>query len=121
MPAVAILRAEGAALLALAVLAYARLGGEWLPFALLLFVPDVGILGYALGDRAGALAYNALHAMVTPLALAGAGIVLAVPAALLVSLIWLAHIGMDRALGYGLILPAGFRHTHLGSIGRPRG
>ena len=28
-----------------------------------------------------------------------------------------AHIGIDRALGYGLKLPSGFKHTHLGVIG----
>jgi hypothetical protein len=30
----------------------------------------------------------------------------------------LAHVGMDRALGYGLKLPTDFRDTHLGRIGR---
>ena len=31
-----------------------------------------------------------------------------------------AHVGMDRALGYGLKLPTDFRDTHLGQIGRDR-
>jgi hypothetical protein len=35
-----------------------------------------------------------------------------------VGLIWCAHIGFDRALGYGLKSPEGFRFTHLGKIGR---
>jgi hypothetical protein len=34
-------------------------------------------------------------------------------------LLWLAHIGMDRAFGFGLKYPDSFRHTHLGVIGRP--
>lgn len=38
----------------------------------------------------------------------------------LLALIWFAHIGMDRALGYGLKYPSGFRETHLGRIGAPR-
>jgi hypothetical protein len=29
-----------------------------------------------------------------------------------------AHIGVDRALGFGLKLPTGVRDTHLGRIGR---
>lgn len=29
-----------------------------------------------------------------------------------------AHVGFDRALGYGLKLPTGFKDTHLGRIGR---
>jgi hypothetical protein len=28
-------------------------------------------------------------------------------------LIWLAHVGADRLLGYGLKYPTGFRDTHL--------
>jgi hypothetical protein len=32
----------------------------------------------------------------------------------------MAHIGLDRALGYGLKLPDDFRHTHLGTIGADR-
>jgi hypothetical protein len=34
--------------------------------------------------------------------------------------IWIAHIGFDRALGYGLKYGSGFTHTHLGRIGRDR-
>jgi len=32
------------------------------------------------------------------------------------ALIWAAHIGFDRFLGYGLKYPVAFRVTHLGSI-----
>ena len=35
-----------------------------------------------------------------------------------VALVWFAHIGMDRALGYGLKYETDFRDTHLGRIGR---
>ena len=34
------------------------------------------------------------------------------------ALIWAAHIGFDRALGYGLKYPTSFGETHLGRIGR---
>ena len=33
-------------------------------------------------------------------------------------LVWLAHIGMDRLLGYGLKYDDHFQHTHLGLIGK---
>ncbi len=46
------------------------------------------------------------------------GIVLAEPLAGSISLIWLAHIGIDRALGYGLKYADGFGFTHLGRIGK---
>ena len=32
--------------------------------------------------------------------------------------LWLAHIGIDRALGYGLKYATGFSYTHLGRIGK---
>jgi hypothetical protein len=35
-----------------------------------------------------------------------------------VAIVWFAHIGLDRALGYGLKYADGFQHTHLGTIGR---
>ena len=40
------------------------------------------------------------------------------PLILSIAMIWLAHIGIDRALGYGLKYEAGFGFTHLGRIGR---
>jgi hypothetical protein len=33
--------------------------------------------------------------------------------ALLVALIWAAHIGADRLVGYGLKFESGFENTHL--------
>jgi hypothetical protein len=40
------------------------------------------------------------------------------PIVLSLAIIWLAHIGFDRALGYGLKYAAGFGFTHLGRIGK---
>ena len=40
------------------------------------------------------------------------------PLLLSISMIWLAHIGFDRTLGYGLKYSAGFGFTHLGRIGK---
>ena len=33
-----------------------------------------------------------------------------------IALIWAAHIGVDRVLGYGLKYPTAFRDTHLGPV-----
>jgi hypothetical protein len=38
------------------------------------------------------------------------------PLALALGLIWLAHIGMDRALSYGLKYDSDFTHTHLANL-----
>ncbi len=114
----AILRLEGAAALAAAVALYAHTGFSWPLFALLLLAPDLAMLAYLIGPRAGAAAYNVVHtyALAVPLALAGYW--LASPLASAVGLIWIAHIGMDRMLGYGLKYASGFRDTHLGRVGR---
>jgi hypothetical protein len=114
----AILRVEGAAIFGLAVFLYARGDYGWLMFALLLLVPDMGLLGYAAGPRAGAISYNAVHTTVGPVVLAAIGILAGSPRVVSVALVWFAHIGMDRSLGYGLKHTSGFRDTHLGRIGR---
>jgi Domain of unknown function (DUF4260) len=113
-----LLRLEGAALFALAVFLYPKVDDSWLMFAALFLAPDLSMAGYLAGPRVGALIYNAAHVTLGPIALAIAGFLY--PAVLLIALalIWLAHIGIDRALGYGLKYEAGFRLTHLGRIGR---
>jgi hypothetical protein len=114
----AILRLEGAAALAASVALYAHAGLSWPLFALLILAPDLAMLGYLIGPRAGAAVYNLVHTYALALPLALAGYWLASPLALALGLIWIAHIGMDRMFGYGLKYPSGFRDTHLGRIGR---
>lgn len=112
------MQTEGLAICAAAVLIYFRAGYSWQEFALLFLVPDLSMLGYLAGRRIGALAYNVAHSYVGPALLAAFG--LAANDALLtpIALIWVAHIGLDRMLGYGLKYGAGFGHTHLGHVGR---
>jgi hypothetical protein len=113
----AVLRLEGAAAFAAAVALYGHAGFSWPLFALLFLAPDLAMLAYLLGPRAGALVYNLAHtyALALPLALAGFYLGSALVAAL--GLIWIAHIGLDRMLGYGLKYRSGFGDTHLGRIG----
>ena len=113
-----LLRLEGLALLAGALLLYAQAQGSWLMFAGLFLVPDLSFAGYLFGPRVGAAAYNAAHSTLGPLALAAAGITGGLQFPFTLALIWLAHVGFDRALGYGLKYASGFRDTHLGRIGR---
>ncbi|HEY7331611.1 MAG TPA: DUF4260 domain-containing protein [Candidatus Limnocylindria bacterium] len=90
----------------------------WLLPALLL--PDGSAVGYLVNPRVGALTYNAVHNWTLALAVLGIGWWLSSTPALLVGAVLLAHVGMDRALGYGLKLPTSFQDTHLGRIGRGR-
>jgi Domain of unknown function (DUF4260) len=112
----AMLRVEGATLLATSVLLYWLNGGSWVMFALLLFVPDLSMLGYLAGTRVGAATYNVFHAYPLPGGVAMLGLIGGSPLAVAVALIWLAHIGLDRMLGYGLKYPTEFKDTHLGRV-----
>ena len=112
------LRLEGLAVLLLSFALYREHGSGWLLFLALFFVPDVTMLGYLRDARVGALVYNLGHTYTGPLLLGAASVVTGNALLLSLSLIWTAHIGLDRMLGYGLKLPTGFQDTHLGRIGR---
>jgi hypothetical protein len=115
-----ILRLEGAAAFAAAIALYAHAGFSWLMFAVLILAPDLAMLPYLIGPRAGAAAYNLVHTYALALPLTLAGFWLASPIASALGLIWIAHIGMDRMFGYGLKYTSGFGDTHLGRIGKRR-
>lgn len=108
--------------MAAAAVLYGQAGGSWVMFLLLFFVPDVSFAGYLGGPRVGAVIYNMVHSYAAPLA--ATLVLLVAGSSLTLPLIWFAHIGFDRALGYGLKYPSSFHDTHLGRIGRekaPRG
>lgn len=109
-------RLEGLAFLVAAVAAYAVIGASWWLFALLLFVPDLSMAGYWINNIVGQAAYNLVHTYALPLLLALLGFGLGQSLLLTIALIWLAHIGMDRAVGYGLKEDKGFKFTHLGAL-----
>jgi len=113
------LRLEGLAVLAVAVLVYQRGGHSWMLLALLFLAPDLSFAGYLAGPRVGAAVYNAAHSYVGPAIAAALALLTGRPPVL--ACIWAAHIGFDRALGYGLKYPTAFGDTHLGAIGRGRG
>jgi hypothetical protein len=112
-----LLRLEGAALAAACIYGYYRLGGSWWMFAALILVPDVSFAGYLAGSRTGAIAYNTMHVTLGPLLCGLLGVLLPQFDLIAVALIWGAHIGVDRALGFGLKYSAGAALTHLGRIG----
>ncbi len=114
------LRAEGLAVLIASMALYRLDGGGWAWFALFLLLPDLSMLGYLAGPGVGARAYNAVHSYAGPLLLALIGAGLGSRGIVSLALIWTAHIGLDRALGYGLKYPTAFGDTHLGLVGKTR-
>ena len=114
------LRLEGLAAFGAGLALFGASGGSWLLFVPLLLVPDISAIGYLAGPRVGSFTYNLLHNWVPGIVALGLGAWLASPAVVLVAAILIAHVGMDRAVGYGLKLPSSFQDTHLGRMGRAR-
>jgi hypothetical protein len=104
-----LLHLEGGAVLALSLWLYARTGASWGFFALLILAPDLSALGYLAGPRLGSVAYNAAHTYLVPVTLYAVGFA---PLAL----VWAAHVGGDRLLGFGLKYPTRFQDTHLARV-----
>jgi len=105
-------------LVKLQVLCASCFGLGWGTFALFFLTPDLSLLGYLAGPKIGAVSYNLAHSYIGAVVCLAAGVVFPAPTILCIGLIWCAHIGFDRALGYGLKYPDGFGFTHLGRIGR---
>lgn len=112
-----LIRLEWLAVLIMAVAAYWSGGYAWWIFALLILAPDLTMIGYLAGPYIGAITYNVVHTVIAPLALAALGLWFGLDWALQIAIILLAHIAIDRALGYGLKLSTGFKDTHMGRIG----
>lgn len=102
----------------------------WWTYLLLLLGPDIGMLGYLVNTRVGAITYNLLHHKGLAVAVLGVGLFLgeqlyvSLPAALdqtywtITGLVLFGHASMDRMVGYGLKFGDHFQHTHLGWIGK---
>jgi uncharacterized membrane protein len=100
------------------VVLYLQLNGNALWLLPLLLAPDLSMAGYLAGPRAGAIVYNLLHNLALAIVTLAVGWLGGIAVLALAGAILLAHVGMDRTLGYGLKLPTDFRDTHLGRIGR---
>lgn len=112
------LRLEGLAAFGAGTALFAALGGNWLFLVPLLLLPDLSAIGYVGGPRIGSFTYNLFHNWAPGLVVLGLGVWLAAPWLQLAGAMLIAHVGMDRAVGYGLKLPTSFKDTHLGRMGR---
>lgn len=105
-------------MLVAALAAYSKFGAGWGVFAATFLIPDLSFVGYLAGPRFGAIAYDAAHSYIGAVVSLSAAVMFPMTVPLAVGLVWCAHIGFDRALGYGLKYSNGFGYTHLGLIGR---
>jgi hypothetical protein len=110
-----LLHAEGAAVFLACLVIYGMRGYKWWLFVALFLAPDLSLLGYLGNVKLGTRLYNLVHTEALPVVLALATVFYR-PNLLAVLLIWLAHIGVDRLLGFGLKYPTRFNDTHLARV-----
>lgn len=108
-----LLRLEGLVLFLAALALYFDTGFGVVALVVLALAPDLSFFAYLGGPRLGAAVYDAVHTYVGPILLASAGVLTEWDPGTQLGLIWLAHCGIDRALGYGLKYPTAFKDTHL--------
>ena len=95
-----LLQAEGAAILIAGAYFYNSLGFAWWIFLLLFLWPDLFMVGFLLNAKIGAMLYNLVHTETLALALTLFSFSTHRAQAMAFSIIWLAHIGFDRAIGF---------------------
>ena len=111
-----ILRLEGLATFIASVYFYSIVSGNWFLFFALILVPDLAMLGYLRNKAFGSLVYNLLHNYVLGIAKILFGIYIANSLLVALGIILLAHVGMDRFLGFGLKYPTNFKHSHFQKV-----
>lgn len=115
-----LIQLEELAMLGISIYALYFLKAEWWIYPLLLLGPDISMLGYVAGSKAGAVSYNLFHHKAIAIILFLAGFVNQIYLLEITGLILFGHSCMDRMLGYGLKYFTGFQFTHLGQIGRAK-
>jgi hypothetical protein len=112
------LRLDGLVVLVGALAAFATTDQAWWLVPLLILLPDLSAVGYLGSTRSGAAIYNLGHTYLMPAVVVGLGMGFDSQITVAIGLVWFAHIGMDRAAGFGLKYEDAFKHTHLGWIGQ---
>jgi hypothetical protein len=113
-----LLKLEEAALLAVSIAGILLFEAPWWCWLLLLVGPDISMIGYIFGNKAGAFCYNLFHHKAIAVLLGVAGIVYSQETLIIAGFIIFGHSSLDRMLGFGLKTSQGFSFTHLGKIGK---
>ncbi|ANE45632.1 hypothetical protein SY83_04200 [Paenibacillus swuensis] len=111
-----LIKIEGLLVFAACIYAYVMSDYKLLWFFAFLLLPDLSMFGYLGGNRIGAISYNLAHTYVISGLILFLGILANSDMLIQVGLIWTAHIGMDRVMGYGLKYETHFKDTHLNRI-----
>ena len=115
-----LIKLEEVFMFGLSIFLFSRLDYAWWWYPLLIFAPDLSMIGYLGGTKLGAAVYNFVHHKAVGISVFVLGIILVSQPLQLIGLILFGHSSMDRILGYGLKYPDAFEHTHLGMIGNSK-
>ena len=113
-----LIQLEEAAMFLFGIFLFKQLSFVWWLFPALILLPDISMIGYAAGNKTGAVLYNIVHHKAIALIVYVIGFYLYDETIMLIGIILFAHSGMDRFFGYGLKYFTGFSFTHLGKIGK---
>ncbi len=115
-----VLKLEELAEFVLGILIFNRLEFAWWYFPLLLFTPDIGMMGYLLNTKIGAWSYNLFHHKAIAIAILVFGFFGNNQSVMLIGTILFSHAAFDRMMGYGLKYEDSFSNTHLGKVGKDK-
>ena len=113
-----ILKVEELGQFVLGIVLFSQLQYDWWVFLVWILVPDIGMLGYLINTKIGAITYNVFHHKGIAIMLLLMGMFFLGDVCTLVGIILFSHASMDRIFGYGLKYSDSFKHTHLGIIGK---
>jgi len=115
------LKLEALAMFGLGVFAFNQLDFAWWWFLVLILTPDIGMLGYLINSKIGALIYNIFHHKGLAILMYFVGVYLNNEIVQLVGIILFSHAALDRFFGYGLKYTSSFNDTHLGPLKKTEG
>lgn len=115
-----LLKSEELGLFILGIYLFSQLDYAWWWFIVLILTPDIGMLGYAVNNKTGALIYNLFHHKGIAVLVYLSGFYFTQDLLTLAGVILFSHASMDRIFGYGLKYPESFNLTHLGIIGKSK-
>jgi len=113
-----VIQLEELGMFLLSIFLFNQLSFAWWWFPVLILLPDISMIGYAAGNKIGAIVYNFFHHKAVAIAVYMLGFYLHNELIQLIGIILFGHSSMDRFFGYGLKTFAGFKSTHLGEIGK---
>lgn len=111
-----LIKLENMVVFIVCIFVYYRFDFSWWLFILLILAPDISMFGYLKGNVVGARTYNLFHTYLISTLVLLFGLVVHMDFIIEIGLIWTAHIGIDRFMGYGLKYDIGFKDTHINRL-----